>query len=290
MIGFSDICIIIPTIGEKMLSQVVISVLSEMPGAEIIVAGFGDSQKVAKAHGVVFFDTQQKTKKPVVLNRVIEFSNKNHLIIVDADILPKPGWGKAMLNGFNAGLGMFSAAIDISRGTTWMRAYNLSSMHEFTHEKPAALRRHLPAFSLAFTRQFFNQIGPFDENLQRSEDFEWSLRAFSLNNPGSFWPVAQVWHLPEGKNSLSGMLKYWILSGPDNFAVRKRYLHILGASVLLRSPTQVLLFAPVLALFATLRIFITSPVLFLRYFYVIPFIYLAKLAWCWGVFEGRKVE
>lgn len=290
MTQFTEIQVIIPTINEPSLVATVAEAKRQLPGASILLAGFGPAARVAASHQVGFLDLGRKTPKPIAINRAVQTLPGDYFIILDADVLPAPGWGAAMLQAFNAGHEFFSAAVDVTRGTVWMRAYNLSSMHEFTPEKPPGPRLHLAAYSLGFTRIFFNANGPLDETLNRSEDFEWSLRATRRGQHGIFYPQAVVWHLPESKNTLGGLVRFWFYSANDNWSVRKRYVDVLGNPVWQRSGALIIVLGPLLALGATLRIAITSPIHFFGNLHLLPLIYLTKLSWSFGILHQAQPD
>ncbi len=290
MITFEDICIIIPTVNETHLVKTIKAAQNEMPSAEILVSGMRESEQIAINCHTSFLNFDNKTPKSIVLNSAISSNTKPYFIVLDADILPTPGWGNAMLSGFNQGLQLFSASINPFKGSFLTRVYTFSGSHEFTSEKKMSKRKHLAGFSLGFTRAFFDENGSFDETLPASEDYDWSLRAAKRGHSGTFLPAAQVWHLPDTKNSLANILQARTLAAPYNWLVRKRYTSLLGEPFWLNSGLLILLSSPFLALGATLRILITSPKLSLHFLYFSPFIFLTKLAWCWGVYQASTKE
>ncbi len=280
--------IIIPTVSEPTLGQVIRSVKTEIPDGQIIVVGFGESKNVAKEYGVQFLDTKQKTPKPIGINRAVEKAIFDRIIILDADAIPNVGWGMNMLKAFEEGKKVFSGSVDISFGNFWMKTYNLSGSHEFVATNPQQIKKSLPGVNLGFTKEAFQLGGGWDESLPRSQDYEWSLRLSKKGYDLWFIPSAIVTHIPTDQNSFSKVMESWKKSGYYNWIIRKRYKEILHTPRFLFDPNLILLFSPLLGLIPTARILRTSPRYFFKYFYLLPFVYLTKIAWCFGVYEASR--
>lgn len=283
-----SVTLIIPTISETTLEKVVLAAKKELPEAEIIVAGFGPSGEIAKRNEVEFFDTKYKTPKSIIINKVVELAKNDWIIVLDADAIPQNGWGQNMLATFKAGKKIFGGSVDISEGNLWMKVYNLSSFHEFLPENKAQKRYHLPAISLGFTKDAFHIGGKWNESLSRSQDYEWTLRLFRKGLIPWFEPDASILHIPETQNTFKKIWLSWIRNGYYNWVVRELYGDTLGTPRIIKNPIIVLFLSPVLAIIPTLRILKTSPKNFFKYFYLLPFVYLTKIAWCIGVFKGSR--
>lgn len=282
-----EIVILIPTINEPTLETVVAAVCAQAPSAEIVILGFGPARQVAEKFQVSFLDFGEKTPKSIMLNRAVLAMTMQWFVVLDADAIPQPGWAQAMLALFRQGHPIFSGAVDLFHGNFWMQLYNLSLLHEFSAQKPPAHRKHLPAITLGFTRDFFLRNGPLREDVVRSQDYEWTLRAYRAGYTLYFSPLPVVNHFPVEKTTLRSVLRYWVKSGKDNWAVRILYRDILRTPRWLQSPLLVLLTAPVISLVPVLRLLVLSPRLALSHVYYLPFLYLTKIAWCIGVFTAN---
>jgi len=283
-----SVTIIIPTINEPTLERVIKAAQSEIPAAEIIIVGFGASKEVASENSVKFIDTKQKIPKPTGLNKAIEQATFNWIIILDADAIPLPGWGAGMLSAFQSGKQVFHGSLNMSYGNFWMKVYNFSSSHELLPENKPEKRKNLPACNLGFTKGVYAIAGKWDENLARSQDFEWTLRLYEKGIALWFDPVPSILHVAHGQSTFKSVWNAWVRNGYYNWIIRKKYSHILITPKVLQSPLMVLLLSPVLSIVPTLRIAKTSPRNFLRYFPLLPFVYLTKIAWCWGVYKSSK--
>jgi len=282
------ITIIIPTIGEPTLESVVQTAKNELPQAEIIIVGFGKSKLVADKNSVSFLDTEIKTPKSIGINRAVSIAKYDWIIILDADAIPQKGWGVNMLSAFVQGYDVFSGSVDISQGNFWMKLYNFSYFHEFLPENPAKDKLYLPAISLGFTKNTYHKAGNWDETLVRSQDYEWTLRLVKNGFQPRFEPSASILHLPTTQNTFRKVWSSWVRNGYDNYKVRKEYSEILQTPKLFDYPNLVLVLSPLLAIVPTIRILKTSPKNSFSHFYLFPFVYLTKIAWCIGVFTASR--
>jgi cellulose synthase/poly-beta-1,6-N-acetylglucosamine synthase-like glycosyltransferase len=284
------VTIIIPTIGEPTLERVIQSAKNEIPGAEIIVVGYGPAKAIAEKYAAIFLDTKIKTPKPIGINQAVCLAKNDWIIILDADAIPKKGWGQNMLAGFKSGKSIFSGSVDISEGNFWMKVYNLSYFHEYLPDNPPQDKSYLPAISMGFTRAAYELGGSWDETQVTSEDYEWTLRLYKNGLIPRFEPGAVIIHLPATRRTFRSVWQAWERSGYFNWIIRKKYADLVKTPAILYHPFLVLLLSPLLAVVPTLRILKTSPINFFRYIYLIPFVYLTKIAWCIGVYKMSKIQ
>lgn len=282
------ITIIIPTVNEPTLEAVIQSAQKELPDSEIIVAGFGESLAVTQKYFVRFIDLTKKTPKPTALNLAIEQAKYEWIIVLDADAIPLPGWGQGMLSAFRSGKQVFHGSLDMSYGNFWMKVYNFSSSHELLPENKPQKRKNLPACNLGFTKEAYLKGGKWDESLLRSQDYEWTMRLYEKGISLWFEPVPAILHIANGQSTFKAVWDSWVRNGYYNWLIRQKYSHILKTPAVLRSPLLVLLLSPILSLVPTFRIAKTSPKNFIRYLYLLPFVYLTKIAWCWGVYTAAS--
>jgi GT2 family glycosyltransferase len=280
------VTVIIPTVNEYTLGQVIKATRRELPDAEVIVVGYGASREVADRNLVTFLDMGQKTNKSKGVNKAIRVATGNNLIVLDADAVPLPGWGQAVLAAFTEGKQVFSGSVNITYGNFWMKTYNLSTFHEVLPENKPDRRYHLPGIFLGFTREAYNLGGKWDELFKRSQDFEWTLRLHKAGIILWFEPEASIQHIAFRQSTFSALWDSWASNGYYNWFVRHQYQDLLKTPRILNYPVLILIFAPALALIPTMRIARTSPKNFIRYFYLLPFVYLTKIAWCWGVYRA----
>jgi cellulose synthase/poly-beta-1,6-N-acetylglucosamine synthase-like glycosyltransferase len=283
---FKNISIIIPTTNEQTLEAVVRAASEQMPGVEMIVVGYGPAGNIAAQWQARFLDMKKKTPKPSGINRAVRVARNDWLIVLDADTIPQPGWGKSMLQGFKEGKQLFSGSVDVRHGPFWTRVYNLSCFHEVTPERRPHPMKYLPGLTLGFTRSVFDHIGEMNESDVRSQDYDWTLRAYQIGILMFLLPEACVIHEASKMRSFMDVWSSWARNAFYNWRVRLRYRDSLGTPAILKVPLLILIFSPILAIWPTLRILHTSPKCFFKNIYLIPAVYLTKIAWCWGVFHA----
>ena len=193
-----------------------------------------------------------------------------------------------MLAAFQEGKQAFNGSVDPSFGNFWMKVYNLSTFHEILPENKPGRRKYLPGNNLGFTREAFEIAGDWDERLTRSQDYDWTLRLHQKGVILWFEPKPAVLHIAFRQSTFTTLWNSWANHGYYNWLVRQEYQVILRTPRMLQYPTLILLFAPFLSLVPTLRIAFTSPKNFIRYFYLLPFVYITKIAWCWGVYKAAS--
>lgn len=280
--------IIITTISEPTLERVISAVKNEIPDGQIIVVGYGKTKQIADSHNVSFIDTKSKTPKPIGVNIAVKQAQFDKIIILDADAIPKVGWGKNMLEAFDKGKKIFSGGMDMSEGNFWMKLYNLSGSHEILKENKPEIKKYLPALCLGFTKEVYLKGGKWDESLVKSQDYEWTLRLRQMGFDLWFVPNAVVTHIPTEKTTFMKVMQSWKYSGYYNWMIRNRYSKVLRTPKILSNPLLILVFSPLLAVAPTIRILKTSPKNFFRYFYLLPFVYLTKISWCLGVYMASR--
>ena len=290
MSGFENISIIIPTINEQTLEMVVQAAREQMPGAEIVIVGDHSASEVATYYQTRFLDMGKRTPKAAAINRGVRMARQDWLIILDADAIPQLGWGKSMLRGFIEGKQLFSGSVDVSHGPFWTKVYNLSYFHEVTPERQPQPMRSLPGLNVGFTRLAFERIGQWNESDIRSQDYDWTLRAQRVGISPFLLPEARVIHDAGSRRSFKDVWNSWARNAFYNWRVRIRYKELLGTPMILRFPLLILICSPILAIWPTLRIMHTSSKSFFKYLYLIPAVYLTKIAWCWGVFQVALEE
>lgn len=282
--GKSDILVLIPTINEPTLEEVVISTKLELPEAEIIILGFGSSQNIANKHNVKFINLKTKTFKAIAINRAIQQTKNNKIIILDADAIPLEGWGDEMKKEFNQSE-FFVCSVNINYGNYWMRSYNISMFHEYSYRKTREYRKYLPFISVGLTRSVFNKVGIVSENLERGEDYEWSLRAYKSGIIPVFSPKPVILHKPILKKTAKDIWKYWVETGKVNMHIRSMYPEIIKTPFFFRSPYLIFCMIPLLALLITSIMIIRSPKAVINNLNLIPGIYFTKFAYVYGIFK-----
>ena len=165
------ISVIIPTLNDPLIDQVVAGVQSQMADAgEIVVVGRDDVGRVPVGIGIRFLETEQPVTAPVARNLGIQAATGNTLVFIDSDCLPRPGWLAGLLNRLASGEDVVIGGVISPTDHYWVLAYNISMFHEFmTHTQPG-FRRYSPTLNLAVRQKVIQKVGLMDENLPRGQD------------------------------------------------------------------------------------------------------------------------
>ncbi|KKK78928.1 hypothetical protein LCGC14_2838640, partial [marine sediment metagenome] len=171
------------------------------------------------------------------------------------------------------------------RGNLWTLADNVAMFRDslpFTVKEP---HRLLPTLNLGIRREVFLAIGKMDESLTCSEDIDWIARCQKKGYKLYFEPRARVCHAPS-RTTFKAVMKHWVFTGQYMSEVLVRHQALLKPPFVIKYRWLMFGLAPAIAAFLAGRIFWSAPRQMYKYLDVIPLIYLAELAWCWGMFKG----
>lgn len=283
----AQISVIIPTLNDPLINQVVESVINELPsGGEIIVVGRDETGRVSSNNAVRFIDTGHPVGASTARNLGIQAAEGEWLFFIDADCLAQPRWGKNLTARLSKGEDVVGGGVTFPVDNYWALAYNISMFHKFSNHNPAGLKQFLPALNLAVRREVIDKVGLMDESLPRSQDVDWTTRMALAGYRLYFDPQAVISHHP-CKINLSAVWRYWMSSGYYSSRNRLRYAEYYRTPRLLTHSSLVRLLSPLIAAYVTTDIFARSPRL-LRYIHTAPAIYLTKIAWLLGASQHLK--
>lgn len=110
------IAVLIPTVGESTLEDVIRRTREELPSTEIILISSIPVHELAERYATRFLEFSERTWKSIGINLAVTVTEKDWFVIVDADAIPQPGWGKGMLSAFSHGHAFFSGSVDLKIG------------------------------------------------------------------------------------------------------------------------------------------------------------------------------
>ncbi|MDH4228532.1 MAG: glycosyltransferase [Nitrospirota bacterium] len=256
---------------------------------EVIVAGRDRHRVIPADARVRFIETERDYTPSEARNLAIREARGETILFLDADCVPEAGWMQQLLATHRAGHPIVGGALVFPREGFWSVADNISAAHGFLPSTPAGEPRgfHLSAANLCLPKRLLDEAGGFDETLVCGEDFDLMMRLGRLGYPMYFEPGARAAHR-HGRRDLAGFLRHAAAWAPDSIVVRGRHADLLGTPWYLKSPHTLRLFSPLLALGASLRIWLRHPEL-VRDLPAFPAVLVAKFIWCWAAARGLEL-
>jgi GT2 family glycosyltransferase len=159
---------------------------------------------------------------------------------------------------------------------------NISAYHGFFPFSRAGNRACLTIANLSIDQSVVEHVGMMAPHLNYA-DVEWTTRFRVEGYLLYFEPQAIICHRP-ARLTYAAVWRRWEANAPDNLRFRLRYAAWLNTPFLARYRWLFLWGAPLIAAWATMRTF-AHPRIRALYWHTLPFVYLTKLAWCWGAFK-----
>ena len=279
-----DVSIIIPSLNSPLIAEVVSEVATQIPSdlsSEIVVVGLDEPGLVA---GTVarLVSSGQPTSAATARNLGVRASTGQHIIFLDSDCLPEPGWLDVLLSHLREERVAVSGAIRVTADHFYRVAGNIASFHEFTTAMPAGERPFLATYSLALPRRCFDEVGWFDERLPRSggEDLDFTIRMRRAGYRLHFDPSAVVIHCPNRTTFLS-MMRHAFLAGGNSIRVRRRYPTDFAMPAWLFHWSLMLACSPFLAYAATVRAALRNRDV-RAHWATLPLMLMSRFSWCLG--------
>lgn len=250
---------------------------------EVITSGV-DYPGLVVTDELVQFERAENALSPAAArNRGAALARGEVLAFIDADCVASHDWLAIFAELLrDPAVAVIGGGVTFESNSYWGLADNLGTFYESLSTRPTQTRTQLPALNLAVRRDLFQEVGGFDERYPRpaGEDSDLTFRLHRRGHTLYFEPRASVLHKPQ-RNSMPDTLRHGFIQGKYSIKVDSRYAREIGLPWPLRTRLGVILAAPILAIGATLRVFLSNP-RFLRYWYAAPAITAQKLAWCVG--------
>jgi GT2 family glycosyltransferase len=281
--------IIIPSLNSPIISDVIDCLEGQEEASaigEILVVGKDRAGLIGTREKVRFIDTREKVCASKARNLGVEQARNDLILFLDSDCLPCSRWLSEHLIAQRAGQAVVGGGVAPLGDNYWSLAYNLSLFHEFLATLPGGERDYLPTLNMSVQLKVIQEVGQFDEDLERGQDIEWSSRVRRKGYSLHFCPRAIVRHL-HSRDSFLAMWRDCARSGYFMRQVRLSNPDMLSAPLWLRSRLAILLLSPFIAAVVTGRILWRNPSLIRLAWAEIPAVYMTKLAWCWGAVGPR---
>lgn len=169
------------------------------PGIEVLVVGRDAPGLVPRGSAVRFLESEERLSPAAARNRAVAAAQGDRFLFTDSDCRPLPGWIEkltAALEHAPVAGGGVTFPRDPAATSVWALADNIASFHDLLTDRPAErdTRGAIGSLNLAVRRDAWEAVGPFDETLPTSEDFDWILRARRSGLATAFVPDAVVEH------------------------------------------------------------------------------------------------
>ncbi len=168
-------------------------------GIEVLVVGRDAPGRVPRDGAIRFLESTDRLSPAAARNVGVAAARGAKLLFTDADCRPLPGWIdrlSAALDTAPVAGGGVTFPRDPADTGVWALADNIASFHDLLTDRPAepATQGAIGSLNLAVRRDAWETVGPFDETLPTSEDFDWILRARRAGLATAFVPTAVVEH------------------------------------------------------------------------------------------------
>ncbi len=283
------ISIIIPNLNSNIIHLTLDALRKQsysMEHADVLVVGKDEPNLVKEDRLIRFIPTERPVNPATARNIGLRQAKGDPILFIDADCIPAPDWVSRMVqHHFASDAKIVGGAVTFKRGNLWTLADNVAMFRDslpFVVKKP---HRLLPTLNLSIRREVYLAVGEMDESLTCSEDIDWIARCRKKGYQLYFEPRARVCHAPS-RTTFKAVMKHWVVTGQYMNKVLIRHQALLNPPFVIHYRWLILGLAPAIAAFLTGRLFWSAPRQMYQYFDVLLLIYLAELAWCWGMFKG----
>lgn len=286
------ISVIIPDLNSPQINQVLAALRGQefdLSRVEVLVVGLDEPGLVEEDDLVRMVSSGSPASPAANRNRGIMEAQGEILCFTDADCSPRPNWLARLTASYDDdAVSIVGGGVVFHSDNYWTICDNLSWFYESLASAPAGERKHLASLNLSVRREVVAAVGLFDERylFAAGEDTDWTVRMRQAGYRLHFEPTAVVEHRPQ-RADLNALWRHAYNFGQYSPRINPAYRDLLNVSWTVRRWWSILLLSPVLAIAATLRVFMTDRTLW-RFWYTIPGIWLSKIAWCQGAAHALR--
>ncbi len=281
--------VIIPNLDCPLVGDTVQAVASQKldEGAlEILVVGRDEPGLVPRQEPVRFLETAEPLSAGAARNLGVAAAAADRILFTDADCRPEPDWASLLLQSLDRSPVVGGSVRFDLGGNLWAVADNIASFNELLSDRPETDNTDGPlgSLNLAVTAEAWEQVGPFDEGLATSEDFDWVLRARAAGLALRFEPRAVVHHaaIRRDRQDVKAHADWY---GRNFNDFRRKHPGIFDSGPTWRSRRRLALFRPFKALVSATMIYARHPDL-LAAWRAFPGVVTFKSAWYKSILEN----
>lgn len=204
-------------------------------------------------------------------------------LFLDDDCIPRQDWTMRHLDWHSQGKLVVGGAVEFTHQNYWQLADNISAFHDLMYYTKGGYRSYLSTTNLSVRRVVVDSTGFMEPHQNRAEDLEWTARFRASGFRLFFDPEAVVVHNPN-RRSIASVNEHWVVDAPATLRIRLKYANMLNTPRLVRYRNLYLWGSPVIAAWATARVF-SHPISLWKYWRTIPAVYWTKLVWCWSAYR-----
>lgn len=261
---------------------------------EVIVVDDGSGDETAKVCNAMrcelpnlkYVSTDTNVGSALACNLGIDMATGNHILFMDDDCIAAENWVERLSVVLNQE-SIVAGAVASPTSNYFKLCHNIAQFHAFMPGQNDGPVEFLAGANMAFRHSVLKELNGFQKNRKYAPDWEIVLRARMKGYCPFFVSDAVVIHDPPDRTTLISILKYSAEHASETIILRNKYRFLLRTPFFLRSPTFILVAAPLMALKATAGIYLHNLAL-AKFFWTAPVLYAIKLAWCWGAAIGLR--
>jgi glycosyltransferase involved in cell wall biosynthesis len=187
--------VIIPARNEERTLPRALQALAQEPVHEVIVVDDGSSDATAEVAGAVGATVVSLPGRgrAAARNRGAAAADAKLFAFLDADCVPKAGWAEA-LTGCLARTPLVGGAVHLETTANPSAVERFDVLWRFKQERAVVEGGWSASANLAMTREAFERLGGFDEQLHTGHDVDLCIRARHADLAIGWCPGAQVTH------------------------------------------------------------------------------------------------
>lgn len=255
--------IVIPNLDSLLVDQTLTALQCQSldpDSLEILVVGRDRPGLVPRNGKVRLIETENPLGPGAARNVGVREARADRVLFTDADCRPDEHWVELLVAALERSPVAGGSVRFSLTGNRWAVADNIASFHELLADRPAGVSSNQPVGSLnmAVRRAAWNEVGPFDEELITSEDYDWILRARARNQEIYFEPAAVVEHA-DVRADRQALIRHAVWYGSHFRAFCGKHPGVFDRGPTWKSRRRLALTYPLKSWIAGLRIFLAHP-------------------------------
>lgn len=255
--------IVIPNLDSELVDQTLSALGNQdLDGdtLEVLVVGRDTPKLVPRDGSVRFLESGQPLGAGAARNLGVQEARSDKILFTDADCRPATDWAATLAAALEHSPVVGGSVRFSLSGNKWAVADNIASFHELLDDRPAGSDSGQPvgSLNLGVRRQAWDQVGPFDENLITSEDFDWVLRARAAGLDIHFEPAAQVEH-SDVRADRQALEQHAAWYGRHFHTFRRKHPGVFDSGPTWQSRHRLAMTRPLKAWVSSLQIFLDHP-------------------------------